>query len=321
MTMNQHVNTTGALEPRKRKVTNDGNTDTRDIGDVIEQVEHPPDELQSVDARRSRMNLQTLIYASRKVEHEEGDTADTNAIPMLPPDDSFLCPVQKFLLIDLWCDNQLIVEQALQSVGDLCTAPNVGVANRAAVHRASGAQMITCAMRKWYYVPSLQAHGCRVLTAAASTLGVVVVQATGAPAAAASKRGFRQSALDAGALEAVVWAMNSYPDSHAVQAYGCGALGNLCTIQENAAHVVGMLNGHLHIVAAMKNFPQCTDILRIGSHALTNLSGLNAELRTCMVNAGCRQALLEAIDTHKDETKEHVKDMQKWARLALKNLL
>ena len=78
------------------------------------------------------------------------------------------------------------------------------------------------------------------------------------------------------------------------------------------------MNGLALIIAAMKNFPNDARVQDWACDLLSNLSNWE-EFRAPISAAAGRQALLDAIETLKDESKEYVKDMQTWARRALKN--
>ena len=239
-----------------------------------------------------------------EVEREDGE----NVAVLIRPDISSLLPIPKLISVDLWSDDSNVVEKALLELAGLCYCANDYAAsetNRESVHKAEGASSIVGAMRRWYNNPGIQAAGCNALAHAAIGAGM---------------KPFSLAAKEGGAFEAVVCAMKNYPDNLLVQSNGCEACANLCSVTENADHLVNALNGLDLIVAAMRKFPDDELLQRSACHVLRVLCEWQ-ELRTCISDGGGRRLLLDAIETHKDETKEHVKELQEWARKALKNLL
>jgi len=59
-------------------------------------------------------------------------------------------------------------------------------------------------MKKWYAFPNIQSSGCLALKRAVS-----------------EKDEYKQSAIEAGALHAIVWAMENYPEDILVQIQAC----------------------------------------------------------------------------------------------------
>jgi len=141
-----------------------------------------------------------------------------------------------------------------------------------------------------------------------------------------SMAAFKKSVKDSGGLDAIIWAMKSYPDNLQVQTSGCGALGNMVCDKENvcgkenADFIIHKLNGDDCIIAAMNKFLHDARLQRYACGMLDNLTEWD-EFKDPVKQAGGRRALLDAIENHQDESKEHAKSMQKKAKSALKKLL
>jgi hypothetical protein len=115
--------------------------------------------------------------------------------------------------------------------------------------------------------------------------------------------------------------MKNYPNHCDVQSFGCFALGRLYdSNEEHAGHFVNTMKGHDVIIAAMNKFPDDTLAQRWACFALAVLCNYK-QFVGFICDAGGRQAFLHAIVTHKDECKEHVKEIQAHARPALRSLL
>ena len=137
------------------------------------------------------------------------DDADDAAAPVLaPPDHSSLSPIEKILGVDLWKDDSNTVQSALTQLADMCVSSNEGFEeeNRATVHRLGGAYILPGVLRKWYGFPVIQSEGCTALMNASY-----------------KNTAFKKSVKDSGGLDAIIWAMKSYPDNLQVQTSGCGA--------------------------------------------------------------------------------------------------
>jgi len=178
--------------------------------------------------------------------------------------------------------------------------------NRAAVTASGGASLIALAMDKWSQNPGIQAEGCRVLHNVA-----------------VSDNGFKKCMKETGAIDAVLWAMENHPNDVAVQDCSCGALTNISSVKANAEHIVKECNGVKLIVAAMNKFKHNAKVQKWACWALANWLDVcdESEIKDAIVNGGGGRALWDAIENHKDESKEHVKVMQEKARRALKKLL
>lgn len=70
----------------------------------------------------------------------------------------------------------------------------------------------------------------------------------------------------------------------------------------------------------MNTFPNDAELQKRASWALDNLTCWG-EFKDVVKQAGGRRALLDAIEIHQDERKEHVKELQQYASDALKKLL
>jgi len=227
----------------------------------------------------------------------ESGSASTVAL-----DDSKLSPIQKLLRRELQKAESDAVEGALTDLADLCVSVNNGAAdNRAAVFRAGGAALIVGAMEKWNDDPAIQAEGCRALGNASC-----------------NNNDSKALAKDTGAIDAVLWAMQNYPSNSDAQENGCVALGNFFTVKSHAKYIVKECDGAGLMVAAMNKFEDNAGLQKWVCSALEKLLNWDDdEIKTAIVEAGGRRALVEAIENHKDETKEHVNNLQEKAKAAL----
>jgi len=252
-----------------------------------------------MDKTRSE-NKKRKVLSSVPVKAEDGSALAP------PPDPPNLSPIQKILLVDLWKDDSKIVKSALTKLATLCkkSSNEEFEENRATVNRLGGAAILATALRKWYGFPVIQAEGCRALMGASCDEGA-----------------FKKSVKDSGGLHAIIWAMKSYPDNLKVQTSACGALGNgIYGVKENAEYVVNTLNGIDWIIAAMNKFPHDAALQFVACSVLDNLVKWD-EFRDPVMQAGGRRALLDAIENHKDESKDNVEILQKKASSALKKVL
>jgi len=258
----------------------------------------------------------SLPGKKRKVWSDGGNAAvsvkaeaddDAVVVPVLaPPDISNLSPIAKFLGADLLTDNSNTVQSALNQLAKMCLDSNrESEENRATIHRLGGASILPGILRKWYMFPTIQVAGCGALMNASYTRNAH----------------FRYSLKESGGLDAIVWAMKSYPDKLKVQTFACGALGYaIFGVKENAEYVVNTLNGIDLIVATMNKFPHDVRLQRYACGTLKLLTEWD-EFKDSVKQSGGRRALVEAIENHKDESKEHVEILQENASRALKNVL
>ena len=138
--------------------------------------------------------------AAVSVKAEESDDDAAEPVPAPPPVPSNLSPIQKILRVDLWKDDSEMVESALTQLADLCSKGNEESVEKscAALHQLGGAGILPVVMRKWYGFPVIQAEGCRALqNASCSKIA----------------NAFTKSVNDSGGLDAIIWAMKSYPDN------------------------------------------------------------------------------------------------------------
>jgi hypothetical protein len=225
-----------------------------------------------------------------------------NPVLVVPPNASSLSPIHKLILVDLWSDDKKVVRKALQQVAEcLCCMHEECVNNITIFHRAGGASTIVGAMRRWYIVPDIQAHGCLALANAFIETNNSDVHPN-----------------EAGASEAITNAMKNYPYNRDVLMNGCRALASLCYTMEQGAYIVNTMKGHDVILTTMKIFSNDAEIQAWTCYALSYLSETE-KCRAPICDAGGFQALLDTIETHKDESKEHVGQVQKFARRAIKN--
>jgi len=158
-------------------------------------------------------------------------------------------------------------------------------------------------MLKWVSVPAIQSSACKAL----------LTSSTGCPE-------ISKCVIDSRALDAICWAMETHPSDFMLQLCGVGALSVFSCFKENAEYIVTDLKKVGVIVAAMKSFPEHAKLQRLAC-AVLDLVAQHEELRGAIVQADGRQALLDAIQGHPDETNEIMPDLQKYAREALKKLL
>jgi len=224
---------------------------------------------------------------------------------MDPPDCSGLTEIQRLLSVELWKDDKDAVGKALTQLASACYSGADCEENSAEVHRVGGACAIVGAMRKYYKDSYIQAEGCRAL-----------MNATWKCIA------FSDAVTAVGGLDVIASAMKNHSDDLNVQDNGCGLLGNLVLAKDNIYLVIDMMEGHKLIIAAMKKFPNEINLQQHGCRALSNLvAGWPDICDDLIIKAGGRRVLVEAIDSHVDETVEHVKEMQQYGRNALRALL
>jgi len=258
----------------------------------------------SDNKKRKGANGAAIVPIKVESSHQQG--AGVGGGPP-PPDDSKLTPIQQIIWVELWKDDSNAVEEALRELHDLSDGNNPGnTANAELVFRTGGPTTIVGAMRKWHGVPAIQVAGCRALCNIAHFYN-----------------GFAMAGKETGAIDAVVWAMGNYPNDCSIQLDGIGSLTNFVRITANSEYFVKELDGVKLVVAAMKSFKDMAQLQKNASSALLQLLlSYNEDGCTkAIVKAGGRKALLEAVETHDDETTEHVKDLQRKAREALKKLL
>jgi len=184
---------------------------------------------------------------------------DDTAVPtvLAPPNHSNLSPLQKILCVDLLKEDCETVERAMSKLVNMFHLDNENcAANCAAIRQLGGATMILGGiMQKWYTNPVIQARGCVAIT--------LVSRGSAA---------LKKSTKDSGALDAIIWAMKSYPDNLQVQNCGCLALWSLTHLfRENAEYVVITLHGTDLILAAMRKFPDFVRLQISGCGALGTL--------------------------------------------------
>jgi len=192
------------------------------------------------------------------------------------------------------------VLEALEKLADDCKNSKE---NCTTFHRLGGVGTVVGVMLKWVSVPAIQSSGCKAL----------LISNTGC-------REISKCVIDSRALDAICWAMETYPNDFKLQFCGVGALLVFSHLKENAEYIVTDLKKGGVIVAAMKSFPKHAELQRIACGVL-DVVAQHEELRGAIVQADGRQALLDAIQGHPDETNEIMPNLQKCAREALKKLL
>lgn len=213
--------------------------------------------------------------------------------------------IAKILSSDLPSDDVDRVKRGLKQLSRLCyiTDDSDGMANSVAIEKAGGHSAIFHVMEKWRYNPRIQAEGCRALQNMSVGLG----------------SNFQKAVREAGGLDLFVQAMQAFPDDERVQLAGCGALNNaVASWPANAKYLSRNLEAIDAIINAMKNFSD-KNIQRFASSLLCLLS-VEEDSKAPVVRSGGLGALSAAIETHKDENIEGVKEIQQFTRKALKNL-
>lgn len=220
---------------------------------------------------------------------------------------SKLTPIQRLLRVESQKhDDVNAVKEALRNIADLCADGNAHAENnRATLLRSQGLSTIVGAMEKWGEHPAIQKEGCRALQNASF-----------------NNDGIKNCLKDTGGIDAVIWAMKKNPISTTVQISGFEALSNFVTsVKSNAEYVVQGCNGVGLVVAAMNTFKDNAKLQEVATHALCKLLKYD-DLKEAIASAnGLRLALVHAIENHKDESKDRVKELQENARSALKQLL
>ena len=188
------------------------------------------------------------------------------AEPVDPPDDSALTPIEKILVVDLRSPHSGEVLAAMKKLVALCYdgTADMSSQDRTTIHQIGGAA-IRIAMRHWYDFPKIQAEGCRALFSISY-----------------KNVAFRKAAKDAGAIQAVTWAMKAFPDNPKVQLYACGAIHNLVRgVQDNKEYFVNTLDGIKLIIAAMKKFPHDAEAAAIFLWGAVQLVALGRRQEGC----------------------------------------
>lgn len=257
-------------------------------------------------------------------EHDD-DTSSSEeeeavvAVAVAPPDDSSLSPIERALRVGLQMEDSVAVERALAELTYLCSSSqnnnsqNAGqISNRAAVVRAGGPALIAAALRKWYACPAIQALGCQAVQNASY-----------------KNNAFKQCARDAGVLDAIAWAMQSYPNDLAVQENGIGAISNFISFKSNADYIVQQLQFVNLLLSAMNAFKHEVVLQKNACYTLRNLLYLyvhcwrDDSITAAVLQApgDARQALLDAIKNHADTSRAEVVEILEKASGALRILL
>jgi hypothetical protein len=214
-----------------------------------------------------------------------------------PPLELIPCLIMR----DLWKEDAVEVEEALDQLADLCSI--VGGSEEEAKKNSeqffdSGAHSVLLkTLERFPDNMGIQKQGCRAIADATYGSGHS-----------------RQSAGSIGMVEAMVKALNAFPQSHNLQANVIGAINNLLiTCRENAERFVNA-KGIEAVVATMTNFPAdaylqlwCCTILDLCAELLKNQDQL-IELDAVTVVG-------RALKTHTDD--EEVKTVARKALTAL----
>jgi len=252
--------------------------------------------------RRSKVKQQE---PQRRQQEAEGGIHTV----MIPPNNMNLSPIQKILFVDLQKENGGEVEVAMKQLDDFCSKGiSANQQEQRTTIRAVGLfAIVNTIMRKWYANASIQKHGCGVLM---SVYG-------------SQDKTFRQGAKDSGAIDAVVWSLQNYPNDGTLQYYGLTALGVMIVlIPANTKYVAFRTKVHTAIIAAMQNFPDDSKIQRAAIIVLHEVLGYcSGATRKQIEAAGGLRALCDALDNHRNDESEVANVIQKYARAALKKLL
>jgi hypothetical protein len=222
-----------------------------------------------------------------------------------PPDDSKLEEIPRLIISDLFSSKKADVEKALQRLAHLCSIPDENAElNRAEVYNVGGHAAILGALKKWFGCPEIQAEGFRALHNTAISDGAFV-----------------NAVLKIGIFEVILLAMNNFPEHQNVQISGCGVLYALCYKgTEITEKFVCDHDGIPVIVSAMKRFPK-KSLLQKWACGIFGIITEIEELCPFVVENGGLEALVTAIQNHKNENRPYSADIQKKARLAMKRLI
>ena len=161
--------------------------------------------------------------------------------------------------MDLHSDMAGEVEAALRKLCELCS--QAWTQNRSLTRQAGGAPIIAVIMEKWFHDPDIQGQGCRALMKFVASEEPVRTSLTD----------FRESVIQSGAIDGVVWAIASYPDKKSVQVHGLDALETILRINRYATYVVDKLKGTELIAASMKTFPDDAEVQKYACWAINRL--------------------------------------------------
>jgi hypothetical protein len=214
---------------------------------------------------------------------------------------SHLDELQNLLLVDLSASEESIVRCALSRIAELISPEHSNFQQNRETMRLAGAHsVLLCVMMKeaWWSRECIQSEACKALQTASCHV-----------------QQFASLAVKLGAFEAVLWAMQQFPNSADVQTYGCGALNRLASNKVNNMILFMKLHGAQMIVSSMKRFPEHNDLQHWGSWCFEYASGWQ-ELKQPLIGAGVVGVLASAVEEFPNE--DWVKEK---AMVALNRLL
>lgn len=226
----------------------------------------------------------------RELQRHRAALGEEDASFSSATDDSFIEPdherlgwIQKVLMVELWSSDEDGVFDALSDLADIDD-----IDDRQEVHDGGGAFTVVATMNKWFTSREIVIVGMRAI----ANLGANTT--------------FRDTAVNVGAMEAVLLAMENFPDCKYVQRNASAAICRLCLESKfHAAHFVGELGGLEMLTHAMKRFP---DSVRMQKWAILTLYDFCSvqQLRKPIVQCGGVKALEHFMNKyqHTEDCKE-----------------
>lgn len=283
---------------RERSTKNEGRDPSEAGEEVI--VSKPP-KVAETEEQETRKQKKDASGGEKSVASQSG----TDVKVIVPPDDSKLEEIPKLIICDLFSSKKTDVEKGLQRIAHLCSIPDENAElNRAEVYNVGGHAAIVGALKKWFGCPEVQAEGFRALHNTAISDGAFV-----------------DAVIKIGVIEVILLAMRNFPDHQNVQISGCGVLYALCYKgQAITEKFVVEYDGIPAVVSAMKRFPK-KSLLQKWACGIMGIISEIEELCGYIVEGGGLEALVTAIQNHKNENRPYSADIQKKARLAMKRLI
>jgi hypothetical protein len=274
-------------------------TTTTETRDPIENGEESTNVIKLADGTGEKKE------ATKQSTQGEKASTGTDVKVINPPDDSKLEEIPRLIISDLFSSKKQDVEKALQRLAHLCSIPDENAElNRAEVYNVGGHAAIIGALKKWFGSPEIQAEGFRALHNTAISDGAFV-----------------NAVLKIGIFEVILLAMRNFPEHQNVQISGCGVLYALCYKgQEITEKFVCDHDGIAVVVSAMKRFPK-KSLLQKWACGIFGIITEIEDLCPLVVENGGLEALVTAIQNHKNENRPYSADIQKKARLAMKRLI
>lgn len=191
------------------------------------------------------------------------------------PNNSKIPFLPKLVAVDLWSDSEIDVTTALDQLAGLCVREE----NVAEILQHGGHLSQTVILRKWPASAAIQCAGLTALHKAAEK---------SAP--------FSVAAVQLGALDLVLVAMQNHPAAEDVLTAGCAALLNLTVPAAHAKILVFELHGIETIAAACAAFPAHVALQKYALWIIQYFSYWE-DLKAPIVRQGGMQALAEMVET------------------------